>query len=61
MASQFVLDFADDQQVQNSESGMFANSQNILITGGTFVSSRHRLCTNNLTTNYLVSDQCPLF
>ena len=36
------LAFADDSQVQNSGSGFFANSRNILITGGTFVSP-HRL------------------
>ena len=31
------LPFADNRQIQDSGSGLFANAQNILITGGTFV------------------------
>ena len=31
------LAFADSYQVQDSDSGLLANPQNILITGGTFV------------------------
>ena len=34
----YVLAITDDQQVQQSMSGIFANAQNVLITGGTFVS-----------------------
>ena len=38
-------DFVDDllQTSQDSGSGLFANAQNILITGGTFVSRSRRL------------------
>ena len=32
------LAFADNRQIQNSGLGVFANAQNVLITGGTFVS-----------------------
>ena len=35
---------ADDQQNQHSGSGFFANAQNVLVTGGTFVSIFPRLC-----------------
>jgi len=35
--------FADDQQTQHSGLGFFANAQNLLITGGTFVSLSHIL------------------
>ena len=31
------LAFADNHQIRDSGSGFFANAQNILITGGTFV------------------------
>jgi hypothetical protein len=43
--------FADDQQAQQPVSGLFPNAQNILITGGTFVSlSRScRRSSNNCT------------
>ena len=34
-----LLAFTYDRQVQDSGSGFFANAQNILITGGTFVVS----------------------
>ena len=34
----FSSAFVDDLQDQDSESGLFANAQNILITGGNFVS-----------------------
>ena len=33
------LAVTDDQQVQKSGSGFFANAQNTLITGGTFIVS----------------------
>ena len=33
------LAFADNHQIQDSSSGLFANAQNVLITGGTFVVS----------------------
>ena len=44
------LDFTDDllQTSQDYGSGLFANSQNILITGGTFVSRSRRLHKFNL-------------
>ena len=35
----YVLAVADDQQAQQSMSGVFANAQNTLITGGSFVVS----------------------
>ena len=34
----YVVAVTDDQQAQQSMSGIFANAQNILITGGTIVS-----------------------
>ena len=34
----YVLAVTNDQQAQQSMSGVFANAQNVLITGGTFVS-----------------------
>ena len=34
-----LLDLADNCQIQNSGSALFANAQNVLITGGTFVIS----------------------
>ena len=37
------LAFVDDLQTQDSGSGLFANAQSILITGGTFVSHSCRL------------------
>ena len=42
-----LLAFADDCQIQDSGSGFFANAQNILITGGTFVVSLSCGCKNN--------------
>ena len=33
------LAFADNRQIRDSGSGFFANAQNVLITGGTFVVS----------------------
>ena len=33
------LAFADNHQIQDSDSGLFANAQNVLITGGMFVVS----------------------
>ena len=33
------LAFADNRQIQDSSSGLFANARNILVTGGTFVVS----------------------
>ena len=37
------LAFVDDLQTQDSGLGLFPNAQNILITGGTFVSHSRRL------------------
>ena len=34
----YVVALTDDQQAQQSMSGVFANARNVLITGGTFVS-----------------------
>ena len=34
-----LLDFTNDRQIQDSGAGFFANAQNTLITGGTFVVS----------------------
>ena len=34
----YVVAVTDDQQAQQSLSGIFANAQNVLITGGTMVS-----------------------
>ena len=34
----YVVAVTDDQQAQQSMSGVFANARNVLITGGTFVS-----------------------
>ena len=36
------LAFVDDLQTQDSGLGLFANAQNVLITGGTFVSHFYR-------------------
>ena len=33
----YVMAVAKDQQIQQSMSGIFANAENVLITGGTFV------------------------
>ena len=37
--NRMLLAFTDDCSIQDSGSGFFANAQNILITGGTFVVS----------------------
>ena len=39
------LAFADNRQIRDSGSGLFANAQNVLITGGIFVSLSCRLYT----------------
>ena len=41
------LNFADNHHVQDSGSGLLANAQNVLITGGTFVVSLFAGCINN--------------
>ena len=46
--------FVDDQPAQHSGLGPFPNAQNLLITGGTFVSLSGGLCVNNFTAeNYV--------
>ena len=46
-----VLAGTNDQQAQQSMPGFFANAQNTLISGGTFVSLSCR-CVYDLSTNY---------
>ena len=48
----FFAAFINNLQSQNSGLGHFANAQNILINGGTFVSRSHRLHNFIIMTHY---------
>ena len=50
----YVLVVTDDQQAQQSTSGIFANAQNVLITGGTIIVS---LCCSCVWFRYLFYEQ----
>ena len=40
----YILAVSNDQQAQQSMSGIFANAQNVLITGGNFIVSLYYSC-----------------
>ena len=50
--------FADIHQIQDPGSGLFANAQSILITGGTFVSLSCGLYKQLIIVHILLPEQC---
>ena len=47
------LAVTDDQQAQQSRSGLFVDAQNILITGGSFIVSLCCSCVSDFSTNFI--------
>ena len=53
-----LLAFADNSQIQDSDSGLFAYAQNTIITGGTFVVCLSCRLYKQLLIVHILSEQC---